>query len=495
MTRSVTVWDVADVVGELVATLRTDDVERVVARPLDQVAAHVDRRRPDVLHVVASDDGSDLPVFPGAGPAMVPPLWTVQAPDVVILDGCYDPESAERLRTSGAIAIGLPGRLGRGNADDFLRIWYASSASAPAEQAFDDALIGTGLLRLPDLVQPRLHHVERKGPEFSGTEGTDPRTVTVWYGTNRHPDADPAAMYTAEPDDELHTGRCDVRVPASVPVGGSRARRRRRGAEPTRYTILDHQRLSHDGFHNDLRAALGRNEVGDRSVLVYLHGYRTTFPEAATRAAQLHTDLNHLGHTAFFSWPSRGSVAGYFADEDAVQHAERHLLLFLTGLYHQVNAEQVNVVAHSMGNRALLRVAMRIAQTTGTDPARFGHILLAAADVDRRFFQAEATVYPAIADKVTSYVCARDKALKSSGIVHDGHRAGLTPPYTLVDGIDTIDASDIDLTLLSHGYYAAARPVLTDMHLLLRGAHEPDRRFGLERVTEQGDQVVWRIRP
>ena len=40
-------------------------------------------------------------------------------------------------------------------------------------------------------------------------------------------------------------------------------------------------------------------------------------------------------------------------------------------------------------------------------------------------------------------------------------------------GIDTIDATDIDLTYLCHGYYAAARPVLTDMHLILRGNDQP----------------------
>jgi hypothetical protein len=37
----------------------------------------------------------------------------------------------------------------------------------------------------------------------------------------------------------------------------------------------------------------------------------------------------------------------------------------------------------------------------------------------------------------------------------------------LLDGIDTIDASDADLTFLGHGYYAEARPVLTDMHAAL----------------------------
>lgn len=58
---------------------------------------------------------------------------------------------------------------------------------------------------------------------------------------------------------------------------------------------------------------------------------------------------------------------------------------------------------------------------------------------------------------------------------------------TLVPGIDTIGVSNLDLTLIGHGYVAEARELLTDMHDLLRHGSPPDRRFGLRReVTEQG---------
>jgi hypothetical protein len=78
--------------------------------------------------------------------------------------------------------------------------------------------------------------------------------------------------------------------------------------------------------------------------------------------------------------------------------------------------------------------------------------------------------FVAACDSATCYVSSRDRALKSSGIVHAGDRAGLTPPLTLLHGIDTIDTSDADLTFLGHGNYAEARPVLTDMHGILHAA-------------------------
>ena len=100
-----------------------------------------------------------------------------------------------------------------------------------------------------------------------------------------------------------------------------------------------------------------------------------------------------------------------------------------------------------------------------------------------------------VCEGITCYVSARDRALKSSGIVHTGDRAGLTPPLTLVERIDTIDASDVDLTFLGHGYYAGARPVLTDIHAILHGQHQPEVRFGIEQHTEPGGRSYWCFRP
>jgi hypothetical protein len=60
---------------------------------------------------------------------------------------------------------------------------------------------------------------------------------------------------------------------------------------------------------------------------------------------------------------------------------------------------------------------------------------------------------------------------------------------------DTIDASEADLTFLGHGYYAEARPVLTDMHNILRGQHRPETRFGLQKAEDPAGRPYWRFRP
>lgn len=95
--------------------------------------------------------------------------------------------------------------------------------------------------------------------------------------------------------------------------------------------------------------------------LFFLHGVNVTFEEAASRAAQLGCDLAVPGATAFFSWPSRGNVVAYPADEASMEASERAITDFPVEFATKSGAEKVHVVAHSMGNGRLLRALQRIA--------------------------------------------------------------------------------------------------------------------------------------
>ena len=52
----------------------------------------------------------------------------------------------------------------------------------------------------------------------------------------------------------------------------------------------------------------------------------------------------------------------------------------------------------------------------------------------------------------------------------------------MVPGIETIDASQVDTSLLGHSYFAEASTVLSDIYYLIRDGQRADRRFGLRRV-------------
>src|SRR5262249_10158844 len=124
---------------------------------------------------------------------------------------------------------------------------------------------------------------------------------------------------------------------------------------------------------------------GDENfAVVFVHGYNVSFKEAALRAAQIGFDLSIQGAMAFFSSPSQGTLKGYFADAAAIEASENAITDFLVDFGNLSGAQTVHIIAHSMGSRAVLRALHRIAERARRrSKAKFGQIILAAADVRR----------------------------------------------------------------------------------------------------------------
>jgi esterase/lipase superfamily enzyme len=157
-------------------------------------------------------------------------------------------------------------------------------------------------------------------------------------------------------------------------------------------------------------------------------------------------------------------------------------------------AEKVHIIAHSIGNRGVLRAIDRIAnkaqRRTGV---LIGQVILAAADVDADTFRDLCSAYGRVSRRTTLYVSSRDRAIEASRWLHDFARAGLLPPIMVVPGIDTINVTNVDLTTLGHGYVAGARAVLEDMHELLVHDAPPARRFALRQGKTDAGERYWII--
>jgi esterase/lipase superfamily enzyme len=254
-----------------------------------------------------------------------------------------------------------------------------------------------------------------------------------------------------------------------------------------------------DDYWGTISNAVRGARPGEQDALVFLHGYNVSFRQAALRAAQLGCDLGVTGVMAFYSWPSQGTFGAYTVDEATIEASEVFITEYLTSMVARSEAEKVHIIAHSMGNRALARAMDRIATSAAEQTqVRFNQIILAqiilaAADIDQDTFRQLGMAYQKVADRTTMYVCSKDKAVEASHWLHEYPRAGLAPPVLVVPGIDTINVSNLDLSLLGHGYVAEARDVLQDMHRLIREGTAPERRFGLRRaVTPDGD-TYWAI--
>jgi esterase/lipase superfamily enzyme/GNAT superfamily N-acetyltransferase len=354
-----------------------------------------------------------------------------------------------------------------------------------------------GFLALPDRfrselpeprIPPRAASVRARLRPDSGT-----RLYTVWYGTNRKPidPPDPSSGFSGERDNQVHYGKCEVAIPRSHKFGsvGSAWWRRWVRLTDDRLRIVSRMRHTSDEFWSDLRSVLRNYPDDERQALIFLHGYRVRFDRAAIRAAQIGFDLKVPGVTAFFSWPSRGSTFHYPGDGESIQASESAIADFLRRFVHDSGATRVHLIAHSMGNRGLLRAIHRITAALGeSDQIRFGQIILAAPDIDHDVFCELATVYPRVSDRTTLYVSPSDLAVGWSRWLHDHPRVGLTPPVTVVDGIDTVEVPRFDLTSLKwHSYFAEAEGLLHDLFDLIRWNPDPgDRQRLTPAETEKG---------
>lgn len=332
---------------------------------------------------------------------------------------------------------------------------------------------------------------------FESSEGD--RIVPVWFGTNRKPEAG-GRGFTSERNDRITRGRADVFVPEAHrfgEIGSSFWRRLRRfDFRDDRLRVQEMLTQEPQHFYREIREAISMasREHGERpQALFFLHGYNVGFEEAAIRAAQLACDLSVPGATAFFSWPSRGSVVAYPADEASIEASEWAITEFLVEFAIRSGAERVHLIAHSMGNRGLLRALQRIAADAETrGRVRFGQIFLAAPDIDRDLFLDLAALYPEHSDRTTLYSSKRDRAVHLSSKFHDAPRAGYFTPYTVASDIDTIAVPDFDVDLLGHSYFAQAEALLHDMFDLLRHGAPPNRRQRIASRKAEG-QSFWQF--
>lgn len=311
----------------------------------------------------------------------------------------------------------------------------------------------------------------------------------------------PGQFYSAERG-ELRYGTCTVSIPKDHRLGdleGPPSLFEFKFKEnPEEHVVVlgvdEDQSGDAQDFFGDLKRSL--RESSEKQILVFIHGYNTTFEDAARRSAQLFYDLEFDGVPVFYSWPSQGRELAYTVDENNASFSVPHFERFLTRIARESGAEQVHVIAHSMGNRILTRALRRMAETKhygkGT---RFRNVVLAAPDVDAAAFKNDFA--PQIANgiqRVTLYASSNDAALKKSMEVHGGYpRAGESGANLVVlPNLVTIDVSQLDTSLSDHSYYASHRSVVSDIYQLLRG--QPPGKRKLQRRM-RGRQAYWTFKP
>lgn len=98
---------------------------------------------------------------------------------------------------------------------------------------------------------------------------------------------------------------------------------------------------------------------------------------------------------------------------------------------------------------------------------------------------------PRTARRVTLYASSNDEALALSKRLHAYSRAGESgAELVVVDGVDTVDVSNVDTSLVGHSYYGSNDTVLADLSYALTDPRPARSRTWLAPVSF-GSMVYW----
>ncbi|MGF1490358.1 MAG: alpha/beta hydrolase [Prochloraceae cyanobacterium] len=428
--------------------------------------------------------------------------------ECVVLNACFSQEKADAIAEQVKCVVGMSKEIDDESAISFSEGFYRGLGFGQGYyEAFKLGVNAIKLSNLPDSEVPRFFardtSVFQSKSLITRTKRSDTLAEAtlypLWFGTNRKIiDSNNLSQgFSVERDNQLHYGTCQVAVPKSHKIGstGSIWWQRLSTSQDDRLKLKQEslEVLNEEFFWINIAEILEQKEIDERSALVFIHGFNVSFEAAALRAAQIGFDLQVRGIMAFYSWPSQGKLTKYGADAATIEASEKYIAEFLLKLAQKSKVEKIHIIAHSMGNRGLLRAIQRISTQVQTlSDVIFGQIILAAPDLEPDLFRDLANNYQRLAERTTLYVSAKDQALRTSGIIHDFPRLGFYPPINVIEGIDTIEVSNIDLTLLGHGYFSDARDLLQDIHTLLINNQPPSKRFGL-RIQHENGQTYWRI--
>jgi esterase/lipase superfamily enzyme len=145
-----------------------------------------------------------------------------------------------------------------------------------------------------------------------------------------------------------------------------------------------------------------------------------------------------------------------------------------------------------MGNRALTGALRDLAMQADPTLPPFNQVLLTAPDIDADVFKND--IVPAItkmAKRVTLYASSKDEALLLSKKLHGYPRAGEAGSgIVIVPGMDTVDVTAVDTSLMGHSYYGDSGSVLADIVEVIEDAAPPDQRKWLH-PEFLGAQKYW----
>lgn len=236
------------------------------------------------------------------------------------------------------------------------------------------------------------------------------------------------------------------------------------------------------------------NPKRPRQLLVYVHGYYTSFITAVETGMSLQKGMHFPGPVIVYSWPSRKtSVTAYGRDEKSASWSMPHFITLLDNITKAFPGMPVSLAGYSLGSRFVTE-GIAFYRRASCNKC-FGRAALFAPDVftaDLRSALASSNLCSGkpLLDPISSayvllYVSNNDRALRQSEKYHGNQRAGQAGgDLILCSGVDTVDVSYLKSGGKSgHGYLLDPR-VQRDTAAAFAGV--PPARRNLKQVSRAG---------
>jgi esterase/lipase superfamily enzyme len=322
---------------------------------------------------------------------------------------------------------------------------------------------------------------------------------TIGYVTDRKagPPADGNVTYLGEYAGQVSYGLMNVQLPGDQPAG----------SPVTTGAIKKVESIPYPTFFKFLR------DQSPKPLVIWIHGYRLSFPMSTMYCAQIARDLNIDANVLTFDWASNESVFGYTRDLLQVPRSTKHFVDLLTTINSEVKPPKIIVIAHSLGCRLVCLALQELYNDPNTRNLKLDHVIFLAPNIDREEFDKNfKSELQTLVNRLTIYVASDDNILLLGKLLYNVDSIGLPEqfsPDTNLDEIQTflyyekrlpgkIDLVDVSFSkkdfLRKHRLFLE-RPVLDDLFWLIHDDYPAAKRHLLKYKGSKNSTDYWVIPP
>jgi len=322
---------------------------------------------------------------------------------------------------------------------------------------------------------------------------------TIGYVTDRKagPRADGNVTYLGEYAGQVSYGLMNVQLPADQPAG----------SPVTTGAIKKVESIPYPTFFKFLR------DQSPKPLVIWIHGYRLSFPASTVYCAQIARDLNIDANVQTFDWASNESVFGYTRDLLQVPRSTKHFVDLLTTINNEVKPPKIIIIAHSLGCRLVCLALQELYNDPNTRNLKLDHVIFLAPNIDREDFDRNfKSELQTLVNRLTIYVASDDNILLLGKLLYNVDSIGLPEQFSpdtnldeiqsflyyekqLPGKIDLVDVSFSKKDFLRKHRLFLERPVLDDLFWLIHDDYPAARRHLLKYKGSKSRTDYWVIPP